>query len=92
MTLTVGDIRGAAEALPALAAAIQRVAGGTASLSDAETIGDDVLVALALIAPETAGIDMLAKVALHLVIAAVGDGFKITPGPAGMNLDPIRRH
>jgi hypothetical protein len=78
--LTAGDVRAAAQALPALTAALHRIVHGTATLADGETVADDALTALAFVAPETAVFDAIAKVALALGVAAIEAGI-IKPDP-----------
>ncbi len=78
--LTVADVKSAASGAGDLMAALARVATGTATLQDGDTIGQDLLSGFAFVDPPAAPTIALAKFALNLFIAA-RDADVIAPDP-----------
>lgn len=78
--LTVADIKSATAGAGDLLAALARVAIGTASLADADTVGQDLLSAFAFVDPPAAPTVALVKFALNLFIAGLDTGV-ISPDP-----------
>ena len=81
--LTVADVKSAIAGAGDLMAALARVAVGTATLADADTVGQDLLSTLAFVDPPAAPTVALAKFALSLFVAGLDAGV-IAPDP-----DPI---
>ena len=73
--LTAGDIRSALAAVQSLVGALDDIYKGTATLSDGETIADDVLTGVAIIDPAAAPWICLGKVMVALTITAVQNGW-----------------
>ena len=83
--LTVADVKSATAGVPAMLAALQRVARGTANLDDADTIGQDLLSGFAFVDPPAAPAIALAKFALNLFVAANDAGLiHVEPDPLPM--------
>lgn len=78
--LTAGDIKSALEAAQSLMGALDDIYKGTATLSDGETIADDVLTGVAIIDPAAAPWIALGKVMVALTVVAVQNGW-IKPDP-----------
>lgn len=78
--LTVADVKSATAGASGLMAALARVSAGTATLTDADTVGQDLLSAFAFVDPPAAPMIALAKFALNLFFAALGAGM-IAPDP-----------
>jgi hypothetical protein len=80
ISLTGGDIRSAAQAAVSLYIAIGRVAHGTATIADGETIGDDLLTGLAIADPAAAPWIALVKVLIACGVIGVENGW-VKPDP-----------
>jgi hypothetical protein len=78
--LTVADVKSATAGAGDLMAALARVAIGTATLADADTVGQDLLSAFAFVDPPAAPTVALLKFALNLLVAALNAGV-IAPDP-----------
>ena len=80
--ITIGDLKGALEALPTLQAAIRDALLGAPTWSDAETLGEDALAAVATVDPSATAFVAIARIALTLAPLAFA---AMKPDP-----DPIR--
>lgn len=78
--LTVGDIKAAMGGLPALGVALSDIVRGTATMSDAEVIGEDILAGAALADPALAPVLSVAATLLPYALNFIGSG-AIKPDP-----------
>jgi hypothetical protein len=78
--LTVADVKSATAGAGDLMTALARVAIGTATLADADTVGQDLLSTFAFVDPPAAPTVALLKFALNLLVAALNTGV-IAPDP-----------
>jgi hypothetical protein len=79
-TLTAADIKSATAGVGGLMTALARVATGTASLADADTVGQDLLSTFAFVDPPAAPTIALVKFAFNLFSVALEAGV-IAPDP-----------
>jgi hypothetical protein len=72
--LTAGDVRAALTALPSLGSALTDIVNGTATLSDAEVIGEDALAVASLADPALVPALTVASQLLPVALALVASG------------------
>ena len=82
--ITPEDVRIALTALPALEAALGRLAHGVVQVDDVQLIGDDILDTVGFLVPPDAALIAALKVAAHLYLAGVRAGAITTP------VNPVR--
>ena len=78
--LTVAEVKSATAGAGDLMAALARVATATATLADADTVGQDLLTAFAFVDPPAAPTIALAKFGLNMFLASLNAGV-IAPDP-----------
>ncbi len=81
--MTPTDVKSALTALPALAGTLERILTGAATLTDAETIGEDILMAAGVVDPEILPAVTIAEWLLPIVVSGFMSG-QIRPDPLPM--------
>ncbi len=93
--LTVADVKSAAAGAGDLMAALASVSTGTATLTDADTVAQDLLSTFAFVDPPAAPTIALAKFALNLFFAGLEAGFiALDPNPIAdaQTTPPVETH
>ena len=82
VALTVGDIKAAMGGLPALGIALSDIVRGTATMSDAEVLGEDALTVVSLADPALAPVLSVAAALLPYALNFIASGaIKGDPNP-----------